>query len=150
MLFGQGERFRTQGTLCGPGIRPSGNQRSLPISVPPIPPAPHLPHAPAAPPNIHRGSPLLAYIHAKFREILGEPYTTLVLDSQWSIRSDPKAPAIFVLVNGSYEKPAVWIFDPYTAENVWRTSITSSEEVDRALEEIGRRAAAAAASWLRR
>ena len=95
-------------------------------------------------------SPLLVYIHAKFREVLGEPSTTLVLDSQWSIRSDPRAPAIFVLVNGSYEKPAVWVFDPYTADNVWRTSITCQGEVDSALEEIGRRAATAAAVWSRR
>jgi hypothetical protein len=90
---------------------------------------------------------LLTYVHARFREVLGEPSTTLELDSQWSIRSHPQAPAIFVLVNGSCEKPAVWIFDPYTAENVWRVSITSNGEVDVAISEIQRRAAAAAASW---
>jgi len=108
------------------------------------------PLSPSAPDPAPIGSPLLTYIHAKFREVLGEPYSMLVLDSQWSIRSAPLAPAIFVLVNGSYEKPAVWIFDPYTADNVWRTSITSNGEVDEALAEIGRRSAAAAASWSRK
>jgi hypothetical protein len=73
----------------------------------------------------------------------------LALDSQWTHRSHPEAPAIFVLVNGSYEKPAVWVFDPYTANNVWRTSITSNDEVDLAIEEIRRRTATAAAAWSR-
>jgi len=89
-------------------------------------------------------SPVLRYIHTRFREVFGEPYTTLELDSQWSIRSSPEVPAIFLLVNGSYEKPAVWIFDPYTAENVWRTSVTSDAEVDAAIVEIKRRTTAAA------
>jgi hypothetical protein len=90
-------------------------------------------------------SPLLSYIHTRFREVFGQPYSMLALDSQWSLRSTPEAPAIFVLVNGSYEKPAVWIFDPYNDENVWRTSITSNAEVDRAICEIQQRVAAAAA-----
>lgn len=99
-------------------------------------------------PELPSGStPLLVYIHEKFREAFGAPGSMLALDSQWSLRSHPEAPAIFVLVNGSYEKPAVWIFDPYTSENVWRTSITSNDEVDRAIEVIQLRAAAAAAAW---
>ena len=92
-------------------------------------------------------NPLLEYIHARFREVLGDPYTTLAMDSQWSLRSQPRAPAIFVLVNGSYEKPAVWVFDPYAAENVWRTSITSKEQIDDALLVIRERVVAADASW---
>jgi len=107
----------------------------------PIPPSSPVPS------SSPKGSPLLTYIHAKFREVFGEPYSMLELDSQWSLRSAPAAPAIFVLVNGSYEKPAVWIFDPYAAENVWRTSITSNDEVDTAIKEIQRRVASAAASW---
>jgi hypothetical protein len=92
-------------------------------------------------------SPLLKYIHSKFREVLGEPDTTLELDSQWSLKVAPGAPAIFILVNGSYEKPAVWIFDPYTSENVWRTSITSNGQVDDALDEIQARVTAAGSAW---
>lgn len=92
-------------------------------------------------------TPLLVYIHMRFREAFGEPYSMLALDSQWSLRSHPEAPAIFVLVNGSYEKPAVWLFDPYAADNVWRTSITSNEEVDQAIERVHRHTSAAAASW---
>ena len=92
-------------------------------------------------------NPLLQYIHTRFREVFGEPYSTLALDSQWSLRCAPEAPAIFILVNGSYDKPAVWIFDPYTADNVWRDSAKSIEDVDSAIAEIQRRTASAAASW---
>jgi hypothetical protein len=107
-------------------------------SVPPAPPV----HVPVRP--LPQASLLLTYVHAKFRQVLGEPFSTLELDSQWSLRSRPQAPAIFVLVNGSYEKPAVWIFDPYAADNVWRTSVTCEGDVDGALGEIGRRTAFAA------
>lgn len=96
-----------------------------------------------------KASPLLVYIHTRFREVLGEPSSMLELDSQWTIRCDPLAPAIFILVNGSYEKPAVWIFDPYAAENVWRTSITSLGQVDDALATIGARVEMAEVSWKR-
>ncbi len=93
-------------------------------------------------------SPLLMYIHSKFREVLGEPDTTLELDSQWSLKVGPGAPAIFILVNGSYEKPAVWVFDPYTTDNVWRTSITSNGQVDEALDQIQGRFTAASSAWI--
>lgn len=96
---------------------------------------------------MNTASPLLTYIHAKFREVLGEPDTVLVLDSQWSLRVSPGAPAMFVLVNGSYDKPAVWLFDPYSSENVWRTSITTNDQVDEALSLIRGRFAAAASAW---
>lgn len=92
-------------------------------------------------------SPLLAYLHNEFRGAFGEPSSMLELDSQWSLRSEPQAPAIFILVNGSYEKPAVWIFDPYEADNVWRTSITSTTEVDDAISIIKARAVSAATAW---
>ncbi len=92
-------------------------------------------------------SPLLAYVHSQFREAFGQPSSMLELDSQWSLRSEPQAPAIFILVNGSYEKPAVWIFDPYEADNVWRTSITSTTEVDDAISIIKARMVSAATAW---
>jgi hypothetical protein len=90
---------------------------------------------------------LLVYIHARFREAFGAPNSMLSMDSQWSLRSHTGAPAIFVLVNGSYEKPAVWVFDPFATENVWRTSITTNAEVDGAIEEISRRTARASRLW---
>ncbi len=97
--------------------------------------------------SMSKPTPLLLHLHSKFREVLGEPSSMLELDSQWSLRAAPKAPAIFVLVNGSYEKPAVWIFDPFAAENVWRTSITSEWEVDDALSDIQSRVRAASSAW---
>jgi hypothetical protein len=89
-------------------------------------------------------SQLLDYIHARFRGAFGEPYSILDRDSQWSLRADghPAAtlagsPTVFVLVNGSHEKPAVWVFDPYDDhENVWSRAVTSEQDVDEAIERI--------------
>ena len=92
-------------------------------------------------------TPLLEYLHAEFRTVFGEPSSMLESDSQWSLRSEPQAPAIFILVNGSYEKPAVWVFDPYEATNVWRTSIISTTEVDDAIAIIKARVISAADAW---
>jgi hypothetical protein len=90
---------------------------------------------------------LLRYIHARFRESFGEPGAMLIDDSQWTLRPDGSAPAIFLLVNGSAEKPAVWVFDPYDGDdNVWRTSIKAEAEVDLAIAEICRRMESAAGS----
>jgi hypothetical protein len=99
------------------------------------------------PPGTPGPKSLLHYIHARFRESFGEPGATLVDDSQWTLRPDGLAPAIFLLVNGSTEKPAVWIFDPYDGgDNVWRTSIKAEAEVDLAIAEICRRMESAADS----
>jgi hypothetical protein len=97
--------------------------------------------------NPASSSPLLQYLHIEFRQAFGQPSSMLEMDSQWSLRSQPEAPAIFILVNGSYEKPAVWIFDPYEADNVWRTSITSTTEVDDAISIIKARLTSAATAW---
>jgi hypothetical protein len=97
--------------------------------------------------EVSMSHPLLEYIHSRFREQFGDPNTTLARDSQWSLRghSDPRAPSIFVLVNGSHEKPAAWIFDPYDAiDGVWKSSISAEADVDRAVEEVRRRLAVAA------
>ena len=90
---------------------------------------------------------LLEYIHAQFRESFGEPYSTLGRDSQWSLRPNGRdgAPTVFVLVNGSHEKPALWVFDPYAADDsVWKTGISSEQDVDSGISEIRKRLAAAA------
>lgn len=96
-------------------------------------------------------SPLLDALHTRFREVFGSPSTMLELDSQWTLRpdSDPTAPALFLLVNGSYQKPAVWIFDPYDGgDNVWRTAVEAKSDVDKIIKIVQDRVAAAAASWL--
>lgn len=91
---------------------------------------------------------ILQSIHSRFRDAFGQPYSTLGMDSQWTLRPHPEAPAIFVLVNGSHEKPATWIFDPYNAvDNVWRHAISSEAEVARAIQEVRKRLAIAVATW---
>jgi hypothetical protein len=83
--------------------------------------------------------------------VFGTPSTMLERDSQWTLRpdSDARAPALFLLVNGSYEKPAVWLFDPYDGgDNVWKTAVEAQSDVDKIIKVVQGRVAAAAASWL--
>lgn len=97
-----------------------------------------------------QSSPLLDYLYTRFRTVFGEPSNMLELDSQWTLRpdSDARAPALFVMVNGSYEKPAVWIFDPYDGgDNVWRTAVEAQAQVDQIIQVITDRVAAATRSW---
>src|SRR5690606_29020352 len=78
-------------------------------------------------------SPLLNHMYTRFREVFGQPNTMLELDSQWTLRpdADPLAPALFLMGNGCYEKPAVWVFDPYDGgDNVWRTAVEAEGDVD--------------------
>jgi hypothetical protein len=97
-----------------------------------------------------RSSPLLDHMYTRFRDVFGAPSSMLELDSQWTLRpdSDPLAPALFMLVNGSYEKPAVWLFDPYNGgANVWRTAVEMDSDVDHIIALVQRRVAAASVSW---
>lgn len=94
--------------------------------------------------------PLLDHMYTRFRAVFGQPSTMLELDSQWTLRpdADPLAPALFMLVNGSYEKPAVWLFDPYDGgDNVWRTAVEAEADVDRIIELVRGRVLAAGLLW---
>jgi hypothetical protein len=96
-------------------------------------------------------SPLLNHMYTRFREVFGTPSTMLELDSQWTLRPDsnPSAPALFLMVNGSYEKPAVWVFDPYDGgDNVWRTAVEAESDVNMIIKVIQDRVAAASRSRL--
>jgi hypothetical protein len=98
-----------------------------------------------------RSSPLLNHMYTRFREVFGTPNTMLELDSQWTLRpdSDPRAPALFLMVNGSYEKPAVWVFDPYDGgDNVWRSAVEVQTDVDKIIKMVQDRVAAASRLWL--
>jgi hypothetical protein len=95
-------------------------------------------------------TPLLQHLHDRFREAFGTPSSMLELDSQWTLRPDDDrlAPALFLLVNGSYEKPAVWMFDPYDGgDNVWRTAVESEDQIDRIIELVSKRLASATLVW---
>jgi hypothetical protein len=95
-------------------------------------------------------SPLLDHMYNRFREVFGLPSAMLELDSQWTLRpdSDARAPALFMLVNGSYEKPAFWLFDPYDGgENVWRTAVEAEEHVDEIIVRVRKSVEAAGRMW---
>lgn len=99
----------------------------------------------------YHATPLLNHMYTRFREVFGTPNTMLELDSQWTLRpdTDPRAPALFLMVNGSYEKPAVWVFDPYDGgDNVWRTAVEAESDVDKIIKIVQDRVAAASQSWL--
>jgi hypothetical protein len=53
--------------------------------------------------------------------------------------------AINVLVNGSVEKPAIWVFDPHNRhDGVFRAYIESDDHLERIIAQIHQRLKAAA------
>ena len=70
------------------------------------------------------------YLRSQFREAFGQPHHTMGHDDHWKLQSSSTL-AINVLVNGSPEKPAVWIFDTHTRDNgVYSRTVVSNEQVD--------------------
>jgi hypothetical protein len=74
-------------------------------------------------------SALHNYIHTRFRELFGQPDNTLGRDDHWSIKPDgPYRASINVLVNGTDEMPAVWVFDPHSREDGVMRAVVKSED----------------------
>jgi hypothetical protein len=57
-------------------------------------------------------SALHAYILVAFTHAFGAPARSMGKDMQWGVRASPTAPPVNVLVNGSNERPIVWLFCP--------------------------------------
>jgi hypothetical protein len=67
---------------------------------------------------------------SRFREAFGAPNLTMGHDYQWSLKTSPFGTDINVLVNGTQEKPVVWIFDPNDrADGVSRSAIEDEESI---------------------
>ena len=53
-------------------------------------------------------------VHTQFREAFGQPHNVLAGGEQWSIKPNSEfGLAIHVLLNGTPDKPGVWVFDPH-------------------------------------
>ncbi|MCI0363804.1 MAG: hypothetical protein L0219_07975 [Phycisphaerales bacterium] len=76
-------------------------------------------------------STLHLYVHGRFREAFGEPQHTLGNDDHWSLRSSGSEMSINVLLNGTLETPAVWVFDPHDPDDeVYKKLITENQQAD--------------------
>src|SRR5688572_13921265 len=86
-------------------------------------------------------------IHDRLREHFGEPDNSLGRDDHWALKPHgPLNVSINVLVNGSAELPAVWIFDPHSRqEPVFRASIKDEEDLHKLIKQLEHRLERAAA-----
>jgi hypothetical protein len=95
-------------------------------------------------------SALHQHVHQRFRELFGEPDNTLGRDDHWSLKPDgPKRASINVLVNGTVENPAIWVFDPHSKnDGVMRQLISHESELEEIIKLIHDRVRRAAARRL--
>lgn len=76
-------------------------------------------------------SPLHAYVHSRFREAFGLPNNTIQKDDHWALQTVIVNRPINVLVNGTPDTPACWVFDPHEVNNqVFSTSLATEDQVD--------------------
>lgn len=89
-------------------------------------------------------SDLHKYVHTRFRAAFGQPQNVLGPDEHWSFRSTSSLP-INVLVNGTLDTPAVWVFDSHDrGDGVVTASITRESQVDDLIRQIQERVKRAA------
>ena len=85
-------------------------------------------------------------VHARFREVFGEPDNSLGRDDHWSLKTGPGKSAINLLVNGTLEVPAIWVFDPHSQgdDEVMRVAVKDEAHVDDIIRKIQERVKRAA------
>ena len=87
-----------------------------------------------------------SYAHARLREEFGEPEQSHGKDQLWSLSPRPDTFRIKVLLNGSPESAALWLFEPAAgSDGVLYKHIMSLEDVEDMIQEIRRRQSRAAA-----
>ena len=80
---------------------------------------------------------LQAILDTRFREAFGEPRHSPNQDDQWSFQPTIPTLRINVVMNGTRDGPAVWVFDPNDSEfGVGRTSITEADQIDGLIQHI--------------
>jgi hypothetical protein len=57
---------------------------------------------------------LYSLVHAEFNQAFGPPHNVLGGGEQWTLTPDRRfGIAIHVLLNGTPDRPGVWVFDPH-------------------------------------
>jgi hypothetical protein len=85
------------------------------------------------------------HIHQLFHQAFGEPDNTLGRDDHWALRPTHNGVAIHVLVNGTGELPAVWVFDPHAQnDGVIREIVKTQQDIERIINVIQARLKSAA------
>ena len=80
------------------------------------------------------------HVHTRFREVFGEPERSMGKDDHWSFQPMPTKAPIYVLVNGTAEKPAIWIFDTHAKDDeVVSKTITNENELHDIINQIQQR-----------
>jgi len=85
--------------------------------------------------------PTAQEVHARFCEAFGPPHQTLGKDFHWALRDSEAALPVNVLMNGTMETAALWIFDPVKDPvlAVYRTFITHASQIDETIKDIRHR-----------
>ena len=80
------------------------------------------------------------YVHERFQEAFGPPHNTLGKDAHWRFQSSPDAIPINVLLYGTFENAAIWVFDAHDRnDSVFSASITHKDQVNEILRQIQQR-----------
>lgn len=86
-------------------------------------------------------------VHDRLCEAFGPPDNSLGRDDHWALRPEPGAISINLLLNGSSDVPAVWVFDPFDHENgVIRAFVERECDLEEIIEAVGDRLKRALAS----
>jgi|SoiMetStandDraft_5_1073268.scaffolds.fasta_scaffold196933_2 hypothetical protein len=80
---------------------------------------------------------LHTYVGARFREAFGAPSTTMGRDDHWRLQGSPSQLPINVLLNGTRDIPALWVFDAHDlGDGVFSAAITNRDQVEDLIVEI--------------
>jgi hypothetical protein len=83
---------------------------------------------------------LHGYVDARFREAFGKPHTSMGQDDHWRLEGSASPLPIDVLLNGTRDIPALWVFDAHDGANgVFSASITQEDQVDDLIARIEER-----------
>jgi hypothetical protein len=70
-------------------------------------------------------------------EAFGPPDHSLGRDDHWALTPFPSALTLNILLNGSGDMPAVWVFDPYgEPEGVVKSVVHNERELDDIIQAI--------------
>jgi hypothetical protein len=83
---------------------------------------------------------LSSFVGERFRAAFGNPHKTMGKDDHWRLQSSPAKPPVNLLLNGTRDAPALWIFDAEDGgDGVFCTSITHQDQIAGIIVQIQQR-----------